>query len=196
MLAPPQKLLRSGLRTGVGFKVDRAKRAVGSYVNDRRQRATGIITSHVVAYAMFGIAGVFLLAAFLVGLAALFEWIEINYGLFPAFGVIGGLLLVIAAACAAFAAARLRREPPEFPSLASRLRVAIKTSPTEAAAAALTASAALRPRRHPSRTGPRADPHTPRSMPIGLVATAVLVGLIVARYYPARRTEDPPLPGD
>jgi Putative Actinobacterial Holin-X, holin superfamily III len=185
MLAPPQKLLRSGLRTGVGFKVDRAKRAVGSYFSDRTRQAADTVKSHAIAYAMFAAAGIFLIAACLVGLTALFDWIEINYGLFQAFGVVGGLLLIIAAACAAIAAARLRRPAPEFPSLASRLRVAIKTSPTEAAAAALTASA-MAAKRHPARTGPRA----PRSMPIGLLATAVLVGLIVARHYPTRRTED------
>ena len=190
MLAPPQKLLRSGLRTGVGFKVDRTKRAVGSYFSDRTQRAADTVKSHVVAYAMFAVAGIFVIAACLVGLTALFDWIEINYGLFQAFGVVGGLLLVIAAVCAGIAVARLKRQPREFPSLGSRLRVAIKTSPTEAAAAALTASAALTPKRHPSRTGPHADPRAPRSMPMGLVAAAVLVGLIAARYYPTRRTED------
>jgi hypothetical protein len=190
MLAPPQDLLRSGLRTGVGFKVDRVKRAVGSYFRDHTQRAANTVTSHVVAYAMFAAAGIFLIAACLVGLTALFDWIEINYGLFPAFGVIGGLLLIIAAVCAAIAAARLRRRPAEFPSLGSRLRVAIKTSPSEAAASALTASAALTPKRHSARTGPRADPQAKRSMPIGLVAAAVLAGLVVARHYPVRRTDD------
>jgi len=190
MLAPPQDLLRSGLRTGVGLKVNRAKRAVSSYFGDRTQQATDTVKSHVIAYATYAAAGIFLIAACLVGLTALFDWVEINYGLFQAFGVIGGLLLIIAAACAAIAAARLRRPPPEFPSLTSRLRVAIKTSPTEAAAAALTASAALAPKRHPARTGPHADPQAKRSMPIGLVAAAVLTGLMVARYYPARRTDD------
>jgi Putative Actinobacterial Holin-X, holin superfamily III len=190
MLAPPQDLLRSGLRTGVGFKVDRVKRAVGSYFHDRTQQAANTVTSHVTAYAMFAAAGIFLIAALLVGLTALFDWIEINYGLFQAFGVVCGLLLIIAAVCAAIAAARLRRRPAEFPSLGSRLRVAIKTSPTEAAAAALTASAALTPKRHPARTGPHADTRAPRSVPIGLVAAAVLVGLVAARHYPGRRTED------
>ena len=190
MLAPPQKLLRSGLRTGVGFKVGRAKRAVGSYFGDRTHQAADTVKSHVVAYGMFAVAGIFLTAACLVGLTALFDWVEINYGLFPAFGVIGGLLLLIAAACGGIALARLRRPPQEFPSLASRLRVAIKTSPAEAAAAALTASAALRAKQHRARTGQRADLRTPRGMPIGLVAAAVLTGLIVARHYSTRQTED------
>src|SRR6201989_2993586 len=95
MLAPPQDLLRSGLRTGVGFKVDRVKRGVGSYFHDRTQQASDTVTSRVVAYAMFAVAGIFLIAACLVGLNALFDWIEINYCLFQAFRVIGSLLLNI-----------------------------------------------------------------------------------------------------
>ena len=70
-------------------------------------------------------------AACLVGIAALFRWVEIRYGLFPAFGVVGALLLVVAVACATMARARLQRPPPQFPSLTSRLRVAIKTNPLQ-----------------------------------------------------------------
>jgi len=58
MLAPPQDLLRSGLRTGVGLKVNRAKRAVSSYFGDRTQQATDTVKSHVIAYAMYAAAGV------------------------------------------------------------------------------------------------------------------------------------------
>ena len=74
-------------------------------------------------------SGIFLIAACLVGLAALFRWVEIHYGMFPAFGVVGALLVVIAIICAALAASRLKRPPPHFPSLTSRLRVAITASP-------------------------------------------------------------------
>ena len=53
-----------------------------------------------IAAGLFAAAGIFLIAACLVGIMALFRWIEINYGLFPAFGAVGALLLVIAAICA------------------------------------------------------------------------------------------------
>ena len=83
---------------------------------------------------------------------ALFRWIEINYGQFWAFGAVGALLVVIAAICAGLAAAKLNRPPPHFPSLTSRLRVAIKANPLEPdqieAARDTAASILLAPRRH------------------------------------------------
>jgi hypothetical protein len=48
-------------------------------------------------------------------------WIEINYGLFPAFGATGGLLVAIAAICAGWRG-RLKRPAPQFPSLAAPAR--------------------------------------------------------------------------
>jgi len=125
MLAPPSGLLRAGL----ALKLSQIKVATRSYLRDRTDQATDSVTSYTVAAGLLAAAGVFLLAACLVGMAALFRWIEIHYGLFPAFGAVGGLLLVIAAVCAAFAASRLTRKPREFPTLASRLRVAIKANP-------------------------------------------------------------------
>ncbi|MGJ5221898.1 phage holin family protein, partial [Bradyrhizobium oligotrophicum] len=56
---------------------------------------------------------------------ALFRWVEISYGLFTAFAVVGGLLVALALICAVTAAVRLRRPTPQYPSLSSRLRVAI-----------------------------------------------------------------------
>jgi hypothetical protein len=60
---------------------------------------------------------------------ALFRWIELNYGLFQAFGAVGALLLVAAAICAALAVSSVKRGPRQFPSLTSRLRVAIASNP-------------------------------------------------------------------
>ena len=78
---------------------------------------------------------------------ALFRWIEINYGQFWAFGAVGALLVVIAAICAGLAAIKLNRPSPHFPSLTSRLRVAIKANPLkpdQIEAARDTAAAILR----------------------------------------------------
>ena len=127
MLAPSNAWLRAGL----GLKLNQIKLATRSYLRDRTDQATGAVTSYAIAAGLFAAAGVFLLAACLVGVAALFRWIEITYGRFTAFGVVAALLLVIAAICAAIAARRLRRRPPHFPSLTSRLRVAIKSSPVK-----------------------------------------------------------------
>jgi hypothetical protein len=125
MAAPLNGLLRVGL----ALKLNQVKRATRSYLRDRTNQATDTATSYAVAAGLFAAAGVFLIAACLVGLAALFRWIEIKYGLFQAFGAIGALLLVIAALCAGLAASRLKRPAPQFPTLTSRLRVAIKANP-------------------------------------------------------------------
>jgi hypothetical protein len=125
MLAPSSGLLR----TGLALKLNQIKLAARSYLRDRTDQATGSVTSYAVAAGLFAAAGVFVLAACLIALTALFRWIEINHGLFQAFGVVGLLLLAIGAICAALATSRLKRPPPQFPSLTSRLRVAIKANP-------------------------------------------------------------------
>ena len=156
-------------------------------MRDRTDQATGTATSYAVAAGLFAAAGIFLIAALLVGATALFRWIEINYGLFPAFGATGGLLVVIAAICAGVAASRLKRPAPQFPSLASRLRVAINANPIKPArveAATNTATAILREpatpvsgasrARRTSRPGPVVDS---RKMQAGLLAGGDIVGL-------------------
>jgi hypothetical protein len=107
------------------MKLNRVKRATRSYMRDRADQATGTATSYAVAAGLYAAAGIFLLAACLVGLFALFRWIELSYGRFPAYGVIGGIMVVLAAVCAGVATARLKRPARQYPSLGSRLRVAI-----------------------------------------------------------------------
>jgi hypothetical protein len=117
------------LRAGLALKLSQIKLATRSYFRDRTTQATGTIASYAVAAGLYAAAGIFLIAACLVGVTAMFRWIEINYGLFQAFGAAGALLLVISGLCAGLAAGRLKRPPPHFPSLSSRLRVAIKANP-------------------------------------------------------------------
>jgi len=100
MLAPSSGLLRAGL----AIKLNQIKMATRSYLRDRANQATASVTSYAIAAGLFAVAGIFLIAACFVGVTALFRWIEINYGLFQAFGVVGALLLVIAGTCAAVAA--------------------------------------------------------------------------------------------
>ena len=187
MLAIPNGLLRSALAQ----KLNYIERAMRSYLRDRTNQATGTATSYAVAAGLFAAAGIFLIAALLVGATALFRWIEINYGLFWAFGVIGGLLLVIAAICAALAARRLKRPPPHFPSLTSRLRVAVKASPAKPnriEAAGNTAAEILRAPPAPATQTNRGRPYT-RSRPArdnrniraGLIVAASLLGWAAAR---------------
>jgi hypothetical protein len=185
MLAPPSGLLRAGL----AVKLGQIKLATRSYMRDRTRQATGTATSYAVAAGLFAAAGVFLVAACLVGATALFRWIEINYGLFQAFGAVGGLLLVIAALCAGLASSRLKRPQKQFPSLTSRLRVAIKANPLhpselesarDTAAAILSAPAApiAGSYRGSSKAGSRRGSGAVQA---GLLVTAALVGWAATR---------------
>jgi hypothetical protein len=184
MLAPSGDLLRAGL----GLKLNQVKLATRSYLRDRTNQAAGTVTSYAVATGLFAAAGIFLVAACFVGTLALFRWVEINYGQFWAFGAVGALLLAIAAVCAGLAATRLNRPPPHFPSLTSRLRVAIKSNPLKAdqieAARDTAASVLLAPsapvtganRRRQRRSG-----RDNRRMQAGLILMATLLGWAATR---------------
>lgn len=125
MAAPAADLLREGLN----LRISHVKRAMRSYLRERVSQATGQFSSYAVAAGLFAAAGVFVISAMFVGLAALFRWVEITYGQFPAFGAVGGLLLLLALCCAGVAIIGLRRKIKPAPSLPSRLRVAIASPP-------------------------------------------------------------------
>jgi len=182
------------LGAGVELKVNQIKLATRSYLRDRTNQATSTVTSYAIAAGLFAAAGIFLIAALLVGTIALFRWIEIHYGQFWAFGAIGALLVVIASICAGLAAMKLNRPVPHFPSLTSRLRVAIKSNPVkpdQIEAVRDTAAAILRSpaapmghvhQRRPSRTRPGN-----RRMQAGVIVTATLLGWALARRRQARQ---------
>jgi len=131
MLAPANSLLRAG----IGLKLNQIKLATRSYLRDRTNQASGSVTSYAVAAGLFAAAGIFLIAACLVGITALFRWIEIKYGLFQAFGVVGALLLVIATICAAVAEHELHVQKGMYENLVktqakySQNELAIRTDP-------------------------------------------------------------------
>jgi hypothetical protein len=178
----------------MGLKLNQIKRAMRSYARDRTNQATGTIASYAVAAGLFVTAGIFLIAACFVGTIALFRWVEINYGQFWAFGAVGALMVSIAAICAGLATTKLNRSPPHFPSLTSRLRVAIKANPLKAdqiEAARDTAAEILRTPAAPvTRTNQRRQPRSGRSnrsVQAGLILTATLLGWAMTRRR--RQTE-------
>jgi Putative Actinobacterial Holin-X, holin superfamily III len=193
MLAP------SLLRAGLALKLNQIKLAARSYLRDRANQTTATVTSYAVAAGLFAAAGIFLIAACLVGITALFRWIEINYGMYWAFGAVGGLLLVIAVICAAIAASKLKPRQPHFPSLSSRLRVAIHANPVRSgqietasdnATAVLRAPAApvTRTNRQRLKTEPRPRRDN-RDIRTGLILVGTLLGwAAVRRRHQARRT--------
>jgi len=195
MLAPS-----SLLRTGLALKLNQIKLATRSYLRDRTNQATGTVASYATAAGLFAAACIFLIAACLVGITALFRWIEINYGQFWAFGVVAALLLLIAAICAAVASSQLKRRPPHFPSLTSRLRVALKTNPVapdqieavrETAAGILMTPAAPMTRASRRRMKTQRRPaRNNREIGAGLILAATLLGWAAARRrQQAPRTE-------
>ncbi|MBA2401791.1 MAG: phage holin family protein [Bradyrhizobium sp.] len=184
MLGPSSGLLRAG----IGLKLNQVKRATKSYLRDRTDQATGTVTSYAIAAGLFAAAGIFLIAALFVGAVALFRWVEINHGQFWAFGAVGGLLVAIACICGGVAAIRLKRPSPDFPSLTSRLRVAIKASPVkpdqieavrDTAEAILLAPSAPVGDVHRRRRG--RPGHHNRNVQAGLIVMASLLGYAAMR---------------
>lgn len=184
------------LQAGLALKINQVKRAASSYARDRAAQGQGIVTSYAVAAGLYAAAGIFLIAAVLVGVTALFRWIEINYGLFWAFGAVGGTLLLIAIVCAGVAASRLKRPAKHFPSLSSRLRVAIRANPIAAnpvkpdrvEAVRDTAAAILSTSAEPAANGynPRTTRRASRGSPNGraaLIVVATLMGWAMARRH-------------
>jgi hypothetical protein len=194
MLAPSNDLLRVGLR----LKLNQIKRAMRSYARDRTNQATGIATSYAIAAGLFAVAGIFLIAACLVGIMALFRWVETQYGLFWAFGAVAALLVALAAICAGLATIKFRRQPLQFPSLASRVRVAVTASPLSSGqiedANVTTASASDAPSARVTYA-PRTQNAASRGFQIdrnaqtGLAIAGILLAWAVARRRrQARRT--------
>ena len=60
MLAPSGELLRAGM----ALKLNHLKRAARSYLRDRTSQTTGRLTSYAVAAGLFAVAGLFLIAIF------------------------------------------------------------------------------------------------------------------------------------
>ena len=183
------------LRAGIGLKLDQIKRATRSYLRDRTSQASGTAAAYAAAAGLFAAAGAFLIAACFVGAMALFRWVEIHHGPFWAFGAVGALLIAMAAICVGIATARLRQPSPDFPSLTSRLRVAIKANPLQPnqidsareTAAAVLQEPSVPP--GPSRSRQR-NPGGNRKMQAGLILGATLLGWAATRRrQQARRAE-------
>lgn len=190
---PP--LVTALARTGLALKLDQVKRATSSYLRDRSEQGTSAVVSYATAAGLYAAAGIFLIATLLVGAAALFRWVEIHYGVFPAFGVTGGLLLVLAMICAGIAAARLKKPARRFPTLGSRLRVAVSASPSR------QGSGAVKRADQPLEFKPSTSPRTRTSsqsdngpVKAGLLLAVTLAGWALARRYQLAKDVTPPRP--
>ncbi|UZE48286.1 phage holin family protein [Rhodopseudomonas sp. P2A-2r] len=178
------------IRTGLAIKISRVKRATESYARDRMAQSQGAVVSYGVAAGLYAAAGIFAIALLLVGVAALFRWVELRYGLFEAFGASAAVLLVLAIICAAAAASRLNQKTRPIVSLGSRLRVAVNASPQpdRADTARDTATGVLRTSPSPAaefRPSSQQRLHAPvqpsTATKAGLVVAATLMGWALAR---------------
>lgn len=181
-------------RTGLALKLDQVKRATASYVRDRSEQGSSMAVSYATAAGLYAAAGIFLIAMLLVGAAALFRWVEIHYGVFPAFGVTAGWLALLAIVCAVIAGARLKKPARQYPSLGSRLRVAVNATPgrqPDGPAQRPGQPAEFRPSTPPPR--PRAPSHGDHGpLKAGLLLAATLAGWALTRRHQLAKDITPP----
>ena len=168
------------MQLGLEQRLNRVKRATQAYMRDRARQATGTVSSYAVAAGLFATAGIFLIAACIVGLDALFRWVEMKYGLFTAFGVIGGILVVLAVICAVIAAVKLRSPTPHYPSLGSRLRVAI-AAPVARQPDADEIDPDTIPLAPSASSGNRSGALGRINIPVGVAVAALLLGVAALR---------------
>lgn len=130
------------IRAGMALKLGQVKQAASSYVRDRTDEGKSIAIRYAIGAGLYAAAGIFLIAAIIVGTGALFYWLETNYGKYIAFAIVGGVLVFFAMLCAVSAAIKLKPKKTHYPSLASRMRVAVTANPLTGPAAAKAAAAA------------------------------------------------------
>lgn len=181
---PP--LVSALMRTGLALKLNQVKRATYAYMHDRTEQGQGIAASYAVAAGLYAVAGIFLIAAILVGAAALFRWVEINYGLFEAFGATAGILVLLTILFAALAANRLKRPSKPIPSLGNRLSTAIQANPAKQLQHTSGSDARSRPASAAAfKPGTSTAAHNPAAgngpVKAGLVLAATLAGWAFAR---------------
>jgi hypothetical protein len=86
-----------------------------SYAGDLKGWTTGIIIRYAVAVALLLAAAAGLVGAIAVGIAALFYWIELTYGLNAAYAAVAGPLVVLALVSAGIAILLMRSKLPPVP---------------------------------------------------------------------------------
>lgn len=114
---------------GLGHKLNAAKAAGRSYVDDRVGQTEQLFASYAIAAGLFAAAGIFLMAALILGAVALFRWIELRYGALCGFAAIAVLLVLISTTCVMIGTYERKKPAKRVIPLATRLRVAVTASP-------------------------------------------------------------------
>jgi hypothetical protein len=149
-------------------------RLLQSYGHQLRGWTGSIALRYILAVICLLAAGAGVVAAAGVGLAALFRWIDINYGATFAYAGVAGLLIVLALVCALTGLALLRQPLPPRPSPRKQIKTAGRTVATEAMLAVSAPHKALM----------KADPAT--EIMIGLAAACLAGWLVTSRFGRSR----------
>lgn len=120
---------RQLLQAGLALKMAHVRRAVSGYARNRVDQVANTASVYAIAAACWCAAAFFVTLTLLVGLVALFRWVQLNFGEFHAFGAVAGATLFVALVCSSIAILALRRKSKPVPSLPSRLRVAVASPP-------------------------------------------------------------------
>ena len=113
------------LRAGLGLKLTQLRLAATSYVEDRADHGKGIAKAYIVGGAFYAAAGIFFIAACLVGVHTLFYYVSVQYGIYTAFAAAAGACVFLAIVSAAIAAAKMTPPKANYASLGDRLRTAL-----------------------------------------------------------------------
>jgi hypothetical protein len=145
-----------------------------SYGQQLRGWTASIALRYILAAIFLLAAGASLAAASGVGLAALFRWIEVNYGATLAYAGVAGLLVVLGLIGALTGIVFLKQPLPPIPSARKQVKTAGRTVVTEAMSAASAPHKAL----------VKADPVT--EIMIGLAAACLAGWLVSSRLGRSR----------
>jgi len=115
---------RDWLSPALEIVSQRATRAVKSYARDQLKQGQRLAITWAVAGGLFLIAALFVICIVIVGLIALFSFLQLHFGLFQSYGIVAAVLLLHVLLLSVVAIWLIRRPTSHFPSLTSRLRVA------------------------------------------------------------------------
>lgn len=147
-----------------------------SYAGELRGWIGGLTVRYAIAVVLLLSASASVIAALGVAIAALFHWLEVNYGSNDAYAIVIGLLLVLGLVGVLIAVMLLRRALPPVPRPG---RQAKAVGRSVAADAMLAASV-------PHKALVKADPVT--EVMIGLAAACLVGWLVSSRIGGSRKT--------
>ena len=144
---------------------------VRSHFSDLNAWSTGIATNCAVAGSLLVVGVGFVLSGVIVGLAAIFHWIEVTYSIYEACGIVGGSLAIVGALSVLIGLRVMKRHNPRVP-LGERQIAEAKR--------AIVARLTVSPRRNTLATDPTTEI-------LAGAATVILAGWVAASWVQRTR---------